>query len=145
MESNTSLTSPTVPQCEGNRQDSLGTPGIQDSSLCAVQPSSLCDLRPSEDIKSPEQARQHSSVSSRSPKSSLRSQDLSGNHSQFVEGQEEEEEDVFEEEDEVEMNCICNNNTLDILSVMCSYCGYGFHAQCCGLNEEVNYQLLFEK
>ena len=44
-----------------------------------------------------------------------------------------------EEEEEVYMNCICNNNdTCDILSVMCTFCGEGFHAQCCGLDEEVS-------
>ena len=48
----------------------------------------------------------------------------------------EEEEDVEEEEESVYMNCICNNNdTCDILSVMCTYCEEGFHAKCCGLDE----------
>ena len=48
----------------------------------------------------------------------------------------EEEEDVEEEEEAVYMNCICNNNdTCDILSVMCTYCEEGFHARCCGLDE----------
>ena len=45
-------------------------------------------------------------------------------------GEEELEEEVF-------MNCICGDNSLDLLSVMCTYCGYGFHAACCGLDDEV--------
>ena len=50
----------------------------------------------------------------------------------------EEDEDVEEEEeDAVYMNCICNNNeTCDEMAVMCTYCEEGFHARCCGLDEE---------
>ena len=55
---------------------------------------------------------------------------------------EEDDDDVEEEEEEEEavyMNCVCNNNdTCDILSVMCTFCEEGFHARCVGLDEKVN-------
>ena len=58
--------------------------------------------------------------------------------------EDEEEAEDYEDDDEgsVIINCICDINEVgDDMLIQCTDCGYGFHFQCCNLNERVSYTL----
>ena len=111
------------------------------ASVSQFKPSSLLEISPQslDIIHSPPEASLDPTISTPSPGSSkpplLPSEDSYQEAEPSLSGEEEVEEE--EEEEEVFMNCICGDNSLDLLSVMCTYCGYGFHAACCGLDDEV--------
>ena len=117
--------------------------GLSDSpvfaSVSQFKPSSLLEISPQslDIIHSPPEASLHPTIPTPSPGSSkpplVPSEDSFQEAEPSLTGEEEVEE---EEEEEVLMNCICGDNSLDLLSVMCTYCGYGFHAACCGLDDE---------